>query len=327
MENYRAAVMLCARDAATTLPIVLQQLNRLPDDWQLVLVDDGSQDGTAELAARCCPALVVLANAGRGTVAARQTALAAVRAPLVVSLDADVVATAEVLQGLVRQLERDHQLGAVLGAYDPRGFAGEPVVSRFRNLLHSYVHHHNAGPAETFWCGLGALRHSAALAVGGFQGGSRGGGYWLEDVALGYAMHRAGWKLCIDPSLQGVHLKSWTLQSMMHADLFIRAATWTELGWQGLVPMNRLNLSWPARLGVSLLALGGLQLLRGNPLWLLAGVFAYLITQLGCLRFMARWGGVRLALAAIPLLMIHHACCLAGLVLGTWSYCRRKRSV
>jgi len=49
----RVAVLVPARDEASMLPLTLPSLlmQRYPD-WELVLVDDGSTDGTAETAAR-----------------------------------------------------------------------------------------------------------------------------------------------------------------------------------------------------------------------------------------------------------------------------------
>ncbi|MGH7896935.1 MAG: acetone carboxylase subunit gamma, partial [Candidatus Binatia bacterium] len=41
--------------------------------------------------------------------------------------------------------------------------------SRFRNLLHRHVHQEGAGPATTFWAGLGAIRREAFERVGGFD--------------------------------------------------------------------------------------------------------------------------------------------------------------
>ena len=55
----------------------------------------------------------------------------------------------------------DPTLSALFGAYDDLP-AAPGIVSNFRNLLHHHVHHRNAGPAETFWTGLGAVRRRAS---------------------------------------------------------------------------------------------------------------------------------------------------------------------
>ena len=58
----------------------------------------------------------------------------------------------------------DPGLTAVFGSYDDAPPGG--TVAAFRNLLHHHVHHRGAGPASTFWSGLGAIRRDAFLAAG-----------------------------------------------------------------------------------------------------------------------------------------------------------------
>jgi glycosyltransferase involved in cell wall biosynthesis len=63
-------------------------LAALPDPWELIVVDDGSTDRTAEIA-RAQGARVVRHDANRGTGAARKTGVRAARGEIVVMTDAD----------------------------------------------------------------------------------------------------------------------------------------------------------------------------------------------------------------------------------------------
>jgi glycosyltransferase involved in cell wall biosynthesis len=103
----RVTVLLPVRDALPTLGDCLRSLTaQTLEDHEVVAVDDGSRDGSAELLeayARTEPRLRVLRTEARGVVAALNTALGEARAPLVARMDADDVAHRE---RLARQAER-----------------------------------------------------------------------------------------------------------------------------------------------------------------------------------------------------------------------------
>jgi glycosyltransferase involved in cell wall biosynthesis len=87
------SVVMPVRDAAATLAEALQSLRaqRL-EDWELIVVDDGSADETAVLLqqAACADARVqVLTRPARGIAVALQTACREARAPFIARMDAD----------------------------------------------------------------------------------------------------------------------------------------------------------------------------------------------------------------------------------------------
>ena len=80
----------------------------------------------------------------------------------------ELIPVADALARIRAAFADDPGLTAVFGSYDDAPPGG--TVAAFRNLLHHHVHHRGAGPASTFWSGLGAIRRDAFLAVGGFDG-------------------------------------------------------------------------------------------------------------------------------------------------------------
>jgi len=129
----RVSVLLPVRDAAKTLGSCLDSLAaQTLGDHEVVAVDDGSGDGSAELLlarARADPRLRVVRTPRRGLVGALGVALAQARAPLVARMDADDVARAPRLALQVERLERDPGVD-VLGcrvalAFSPGAVAGE----------------------------------------------------------------------------------------------------------------------------------------------------------------------------------------------------------
>ena len=183
--------------------------------------------------------IVVSEPAGVGPAAARNDGAARAQGDVLVFVDSDVVVAPDAFS-LIRRRLGDPELTAVFGAYDDRPEA-PGLVSRFRNLLHHHVHARAAGPAETFWAGLGAVRRDAFLAAGGFDA-ARYPRPSIEDVELGLRLHAAGGRITLDPAIRGTHLKRWTVASMVGTDLRRRGAPWVELLLEHRSAPTHLNL-------------------------------------------------------------------------------------
>src|SRR5438552_10182990 len=90
--------------------------------------------------------IVVREPADAGPAALRNAGVRAAAADVIVFVDADVEVHADAFSRIRRAFEADPGLSAVFGSYDDNPTA-PGVVSRFRNLLHHYVHTSSAGPA------------------------------------------------------------------------------------------------------------------------------------------------------------------------------------
>jgi hypothetical protein len=265
--------------------------------------------------------LFVADEPARGTPAAARN-LAADRATgdVLVFVDADVLVHADALDRIRARL-RDPALDAVFGSYDDSPEAPGPV-SGFRNLLHHHVHHEGAGPAQSFWTGLGAVRRPAFDAAGRLDPARR----WLEDVELGARLVQAGARIELDPAIQGTHLKRYTLASMLHVDTVERAIPWVDLMLDGRAPHSALNAGAKHRIS-ALLALGvvGAAALRRPGVSLLAlGAFAAMNRDLYAK--VARRRGPLEAAAAVPLHVMHHVSATAAVPAGVALHLRRRYS-
>lgn len=164
---------------------------------------------------------------------------------VIVFVDADVEVHHDTFRRVREAFAADGALTAVFGSYDDTP-AHPGVVSRFRNLLHHHVHQQGAGPAETFWTGLGAVRRSAFAAVGGFDE-ARYPHPSIEDIEFGDRLAASGATVVLDPSIQGTHLKAWSLQSMLWTDLARRAVPWVALQLRTGRLSATLNCGWRHR--------------------------------------------------------------------------------
>ena len=266
---------------------------------------------------------VVAAPHDSGPAAARNAGVARGGAATVVFVDADVEVHPDALARLRRRLEADPGLAAVFGAYDERP-AATGLVSRFRNLLHHHVHAGSAGPATTFWAGLGAIRREAFDAVGGFDE-RRYPRPSIEDVELGMRLHAAGHRIALDPAVRGTHLKRWTLRSMVRTDLAARGAPWVALALERKAAGTSLNLAWRHRAAAAAALLAAVTLVLGRPRLASAGVFVMILANMSFYALLGRRGGLRLAVAGVPLHLLHHLTAVLSVPAGAVLWARAGR--
>jgi GT2 family glycosyltransferase len=228
------------RDVAMCLAS-LQQSIVLPAE--VLVVDDGSHDRSAEVGQRH-GARVVRLPESRGPAAARNAGARAALYPVLMFLDADVAVHPDTIELTDAALSSDSTLDALFGAYDdtPRALG---LVSQYRNLLHHFTHCTAEQNAWTFWAGCGAIRRDLFLQFGGFDEQYRKPS--VEDIELGLRLSRAGVRILVVPQIQVCHMKRWTLLGMIGTDILLRAWPWSRLLLRsGSLPAD-LNLGWRQR--------------------------------------------------------------------------------
>ncbi len=296
-------------------------------DYELIVVDDDSTDGSADRA-EAAGARTIRLGRRSGPAAARNAGARAAQAPILFFLDADVVVHPEALRRALDRLGADPGLAALFGSYDDRP-ADPGLVSQFRNLLHHYTHQSgsfvdDARPAHTFWTGCGAIRREVFLSTGGFDP-DRYRRPAIEDVELGYRLVRDGHRIALVRTVLATHLKRWTLGSMVRTDVFGRGVPWALLMLRSRVAETDLNLRGSQRASVlaTALTLLGLAVAPLDPRGLMAaaiGALGVVALNAGFYGFLRRVRGLRFALAVLPLHLVYFASCAASLAIavGLW---------
>jgi glycosyltransferase involved in cell wall biosynthesis len=303
------------------------------DDFELIVVDDGSTDDSAARALDAGAILLRLPSP-RGPAAARNVGAQAASSQLIFFLDADVAVHRETLLRASVRFERDPLLSALFGSYDDKP-AAPGLVSQYRNLLHHFVHqqgvfHDGVRPAHTFWTGCGMIRRSVFLEYGGFDPRLYPRPA-IEDIELGYRLTRAGHRIALARDVLATHMKRWTLSEMIRTDIFRRGVPWMLL----IKRYGTIETDLNVKLGQkACVALTGLAVLTGAfgvlvPwAWAVSGVALILIVLLnvGFFAFLARRKGLVFATGALPLHLVYYCCCGLSVVIAESYWLLRGRA-
>lgn len=292
-------------------------------DFDLVVVDDGSTDESGPLAAGH-GAFVLRLDRPLGPAAARNLGAERATGDLIFFLDADVAVHPDAIaRGMARFLA-DPDLTALFGSYDDRPTA-RGLVSRFRNLLHHYVHQHgefvdDVRPAHTFWTGCGLIRRRDFLDFGGFDPRLYARPS-IEDIELGYRLTRAGRRILLARDVLATHMKRWTLLDMVRTDVFRRGVPWMLLIKRSGTVETDLNVQSGQKLSVAatgglLLATAALALTPWAGAVALACAGAVAMLNANLYRFLARRRGVAFAAGSFPVHLIYFVCCGASVVIA-----------
>lgn len=263
---------------------------------------------------------VVRAAPRGGPGCARNEGARVTHADTLVFVDSDVELRADALERIRSRFAADPGLAAVFGCYDDEPEARD-VVSTFRNLLHHHVHREAAGPIDSFWAGLGAVRRSWFEAVGGFDETT-----WVEDVELGARLRGTGAAISLDPGIQGKHLKRWTLLAMVHSDLVRRGIPWTRLALEGRATRRGLNVGWRHRLSAAASLVAVQRLARRRVLGAAAALAALCALNMRFYRLLAARGG-RYLLGGIAAHVVHHVTSAVALIVGVATNPRAVMSI
>ena len=249
-----------------------------------------------------------------GPAAARNAGARRATADLLAFVDSDVEVHRDVFARMRARFAADRGLTGLFGTYDDRP-AARGAVSGFRNLLHHHIHIGAAGPAQTFWAGLGAIRREAFLDHDGFDQ-KRYPGSSIEDIELGGRIVRSGGRIELDPAIQGTHLKPWTLRTMVESDLLHRGIPWVRLLLSTSGERSMLSLGWRHRISAVAAVLGALAVVTGRGRHVAGALVGLVALNHRFYALLLRRRGRREAALGVGLHALHHLTAVAALVIG-----------
>jgi cellulose synthase/poly-beta-1,6-N-acetylglucosamine synthase-like glycosyltransferase/peptidoglycan/xylan/chitin deacetylase (PgdA/CDA1 family) len=183
-----------ANIAATVRSLVASDYPR----FEVIVVDDGSADGTAQIVERLgLPGVVVVRQPNAGKPAALNTGIAYARGDLLVLVDGDTVFEPDALGRLVQPLAAP-DVGAVSGNAKVANRRG--LLGRWQHLEYVIGFNLDRRMFDVARCmttvpgAIGAFRRAAVVDVGGVSAETL-----AEDTDFTMALIRAGWRVVYVP--------------------------------------------------------------------------------------------------------------------------------
>ncbi|MGK5696759.1 glycosyltransferase [Streptomyces sp. URMC 128] len=166
---------------------------------QVVVIDDGSTDRTADIAENMGdPRVEVVRQPNSGKAAALNTGLAHARYDIVVMVDADTVFEPDAIERIVQPLAHP-AVGAVSG--NTKVGNRRSLLARWQHLEYVFGFNLDRRMFEVLECmptvpgAIGAFRRDAVIGVGGVSEDTL-----AEDTDLTMALWRAGWRVLYEES-------------------------------------------------------------------------------------------------------------------------------
>jgi len=211
-----------ARQIGACLESLLNQ--SLPPD-EVIVVDDGSTDKSAEVVGQFNQVRLVRLEENRGVACARNVAVGRALGDVVVFIDADAVADRDLIKELV-------------ACYDGEvaGVGGRAIEAPRRSIADDWRSLHAAQThgerfkrdVDFLWGVCCSYRRSALVLAGGFDERFRTNG---EDMELGFRLRQEGQILSYTPEAVVYHKKSDSLKTlckMMYRWYLFGYAAWEK---------------------------------------------------------------------------------------------------
>ena len=195
----RISVIVPAYNARDTIvPALRSALAQTLPAAELVVVDDGSQDGTAELVEREVPQARVIRQANAGPSAARNAAAAAAQGDWLAFLDADDLWLPHKLEAQIAALEEEPDVGMCSSDW-VRHEGKAPPPPALSALPRRHVTFRDIVRLNRFQTSTVLVRRELWQAVGGFRAaidGTEDWDFWMRVSRLTDDLHLA-WPLVV----------------------------------------------------------------------------------------------------------------------------------
>ncbi|MEW2567028.1 bifunctional polysaccharide deacetylase/glycosyltransferase family 2 protein [Streptomyces sp. NPDC047070] len=198
------SVIVPAYNEKECIANTLRSLAQSTHPIEIIVVDDGSTDGTKEIAeALGMPNVRVIRQENAGKPAALNNGVRNASHDIVVMMDGDTVFEADTVRQLVQPFA-DPGVGAVAG--NAKVGNRNTIIGAWQHIEYVMGFNLDRRMYDLLRCmptipgAIGAFRREAVLAVGGMSEDTL-----AEDTDITIAMHREGWRVVYQE-----HAKAWT---------------------------------------------------------------------------------------------------------------------
>lgn len=201
-------------------------------DYELIVVDCGSQDATPLIAAKFTDKIIELKKGSRGRSHARTTGIKAARGRIIVNIDSDIVIKPDTLVKITDYFSKHQDIDALTGLLS-KGHPHINFFSQYKNLYMHYIFKKLPEKVTFLYGSIHALRHQSAQLY--YDSDIK----IADDTVLGQKLISHGRQIAFLKDLEVVHLKKYDLFSFIKNDfqipfdwakIFLRYKGWKQLG-------------------------------------------------------------------------------------------------
>jgi cellulose synthase/poly-beta-1,6-N-acetylglucosamine synthase-like glycosyltransferase len=226
------SVIVPAYNEKECIANTLESLAQSTHPIEVVVVDDGSTDGTSEIARAAADKLGmtnvrVIRQENAGKPAALNNGVRSASYDIVVMMDGDTVFEPETVRHLVQPFA-DPEVGAVAG--NAKVGNRNTIIGAWQHIEYVMGFNLDRRMYDLLRCmptipgAIGAFRREAVLEVGGMSEDTL-----AEDTDITIAMHRAGWRVVYQE-----HAKAWTEAPASLKQLWSQRYRWSYGTMQAL---------------------------------------------------------------------------------------------
>lgn len=208
IPNYNGMALL--RD---NLPPLIRAARALTQPWEVIIVDDGSMDGSVDFIKENYPYIILLKNdVNLGFAETMNRGIYAARHDVVVALNNDVVVGDDFFAATLSRFSDSDVFSITPNITDPRtglNMAVNRVKPGFcwfdTNTVQINARGRRVGEIPLFFASGGSSFFDRAklLRLEGFDTIYKP--FYVEDLDLSYRAWKAGWKCLLEPSVTVVH--------------------------------------------------------------------------------------------------------------------------
>jgi cellulose synthase/poly-beta-1,6-N-acetylglucosamine synthase-like glycosyltransferase len=266
-------------------------------DFEVIVVDDGSTDGTGDLVEGLgLPHVSVVRQPNGGKPSALNAGVAAARHDVIVMVDADTVFEPETLTHLVQSL-RDPEVGAVSGNTKVGNRRG--LIGRWQHIEYVMGFNLDRRLYDQLQCmptvpgAVGAFRRAALEGIGGVSGATL-----AEDTDMTIAIGRAGWRV-----VYAEDARAWTEAPATIPELWRQRFRWSygtlQAVWKHRAAIWRRGEGRIGRRGLPYLVLFQIALPLFAPLIDIFSIYGLIfLNPVAILGFWVAFTGLQVALGA-----------------------------
>lgn len=322
------SVIVPTYNAEKTLGACLSSLQESTfKDFELIVVDDGSRDGTADIANRF-PCRLVQTEKNEGPSHGRNTGVLHAQHEIFVFIDSDVLIKKDTLSRIHKFFLSHPEASAIMGMLDT-ACPHQGFFSQYKNLYMNYIFSKIQSPVTFLYGAIHAVRkkdflpYDESLSFG-------------EDTDLGQRLSNAGKTIFLDKEIQVTHLKSHNLTSLIRNDfripfywahLFFRhfdpSGVWKKKRFAHARGTQLASLFVSSSIALMLLLSGVMPPALIPAMGLLLALFC--ILNAGFFRFLFHRRGLGFALRGSFLTLLDQVVMTFGIATGTIHHFRKLR--